>query len=195
MKTCNGCGEEKGLSEFYKSDKSKDGKTARCRLCIKTAYYSWRKSNPDRVKEIRNKYYYKDPAARRAATAAWRDKNPGRNAVIALRWRKENPEKHKAGYSRYYNENKEKCAIVSKRCRLRSEYGLTLEDWDSLQKFQDYKCAGCMQPKKLYIDHCHKSGLVRGGLCRECNLSLGHAKDSHETLDRLSAYLKTAGEK
>lgn len=53
------------------------------------------------------------------------------------------------------------------------------------------RCYGCMASGVvLRVDHCHKTGIVRGLLCGHCNLTLGHAKDNPETLRRLMAYLE-----
>lgn len=41
----------------------------------------------------------------------------------------------------------------------------------------------------LYIDHDHESGLLRGMLCHNCNLIIGHAKDNVNTLHRAIKYL------
>ena len=43
----------------------------------------------------------------------------------------------------------------------------------------------------LYIDHCHNSGHLRGLLCHNCNLIIGHAKDSIKTLQKAIKYLET----
>lgn len=43
------------------------------------------------------------------------------------------------------------------------------------------------------IDHCHKTGEVRGVLCSGCNLGLGHFTDSITKLQNAIKYLK--GEK
>jgi len=45
-------------------------------------------------------------------------------------------------------------------------------------------------PKRLSIDHCHKSGKIRGLLCHRCNVSLGSFNDSIETLQSAIDYLK-----
>ena len=39
------------------------------------------------------------------------------------------------------------------------------------------------------IDHCHERMVYRGVICRDCNLMLGHAKDSVDTLRSAIAYL------
>lgn len=40
------------------------------------------------------------------------------------------------------------------------------------------------------IDHCHKTGAIRGVLCGGCNRGLGCAKDSPEILRKMAAYLE-----
>lgn len=41
----------------------------------------------------------------------------------------------------------------------------------------------------LCIDHDHESGLVRGLLCRDCNIGLGLFRESLEITDNAAAYL------
>ncbi len=41
----------------------------------------------------------------------------------------------------------------------------------------------------LYIDHCHITGMLRGILCHNCNLVIGHAKDNIEILQKAVKYL------
>lgn len=41
----------------------------------------------------------------------------------------------------------------------------------------------------LNVDHCHKSGKVRGILCANCNKGLGMLNDDINTLHNLIKYL------
>lgn len=44
----------------------------------------------------------------------------------------------------------------------------------ALRRWQDGACAMCSaRPKRLLVDHCHRSGLVRGLLCTSCNAAEG----------------------
>src|SRR5215211_2441287 len=64
----------------------------------------------------------------------------------------------------------------SLRTRLR-KYGLTRQEYDTLFKQQQGRCAICYtaqnmcggKPISLCIDHCHETGVVRGLLCNFCN--------------------------
>lgn len=72
-------------------------------------------------------------------------------------------------------------------------FRLSKEEYEQLVKNHENKCAICGAPpkgKRLNIDHDHKTGRVRGLLCHDCNVLLGHAKDSTEVLERASEYLK-----
>ncbi|CAB4151208.1 Recombination endonuclease VII [uncultured Caudovirales phage] len=44
--------------------------------------------------------------------------------------------------------------------------------------------------KRLAIDHCHKTGKIRGLLCHKCNVSIGALNESIETLQSAINYLQ-----
>lgn len=79
---------------------------------------------------------------------------------------------------------------------LKQNYGISLEEYTDWCSLQGNKCAICRLPaehapkQKLYVDHCHTTGLVRGMLCAHCNSLLGYAKDRIETLLEAASYLK-----
>tara|TARA_R110002072_G_C7617892_1_gene505648 strand:+ start:98 stop:529 length:432 start_codon:yes stop_codon:yes gene_type:complete len=49
--------------------------------------------------------------------------------------------------------------------------------------------------KKKCIDHCHSSGNVRGLLCHNCNVMIGHGRDNISTLTAAIEYLKINDER
>lgn len=75
-------------------------------------------------------------------------------------------------------------------------YGLTKEDYLVLLSNQKYMCFGCgvdhIEDKRgrLFVDHCHTTGKVRGLLCQGCNFALGAIKDNTDTLKNLIKYLE-----
>lgn len=76
--------------------------------------------------------------------------------------------------------------------RLKTKYGLTLDDYNRRLDEQNGTCAICDQsPDKgrLVVDHSHVTGEVRGLLCNSCNLALGLARDNPELLRKMAAYL------
>lgn len=57
-------------------------------------------------------------------------------------------------------------------------YKLTVEQYDTILAYQNGVCYACHCPepvkgRRLSVDHCHATGLVRGLLCSRCNPVLG----------------------
>jgi hypothetical protein len=85
--------------------------------------------------------------------------------------------------------------------KLKANYNLTTEDYNNLLKEQNYVCAICGTKDTrnknytfLPVDHCHKTGKVRGILCDYCNVGLGRFEDDVERLKRAIDYLKKNSE-
>jgi hypothetical protein len=72
-------------------------------------------------------------------------------------------------------------------------YGITVEEYETMLARQSGMCKICKSNEVQVIDHCHSSKKVRGLLCTPCNLMLGNAKDSVDTLKAAVLYLSTAG--
>lgn len=73
-----------------------------------------------------------------------------------------------------------------------STYGLGPGEYQKLFQAQQGKCAICKGARKyrLAVDHCHKTNLVRGLLCRMCNERLlTAARDRPEVLRSAADYL------
>lgn len=80
---------------------------------------------------------------------------------------------------------------LNKGYQLKKQYGLSLEDFLALQEYQNSSCAICGKvTTKLYVDHCHTTGKVRGLLCMNCNTGLGHFKDNQTFLAKAIEYLE-----
>lgn len=98
-----------------------------------------------------------------------------------------------------YQKDPEKAAKKRFIRKLKREYDLTLEQYESMKQKQNNVCAICkteLQTGMLsHVDHCHFSGKVRGLLCRWCNLGLGHFKDSMTSLKSALDYLEKYSQK
>lgn len=79
-----------------------------------------------------------------------------------------------------------------KRYKLKHRYGITPNQYNSILEEQDNKCAICkeyLSYKTINIDHCHKTGKVRGILCYSCNVGIGHLKDDPVRLLAAADYI------
>lgn len=77
--------------------------------------------------------------------------------------------------------------------RLKRLFDLTPADYAAILRVQLGACAVCERPPKklaLNVDHCHKTGLVRGGLCGQCNRLLALARDNPDLLNSAAEYLR-----
>ena len=81
---------------------------------------------------------------------------------------------------------------------LAHKYGITVADYKSLFAKQESRCAICgrdfgsLRAKELtaFVDHDHRTGRVRGLLCRNCNTGLGFLGDDADVLERAISYLR-----
>jgi len=97
----------------------------------------------------------------------------------------------KCRYCYKYSEKYKRSALNTK---LKADYGITLREYDEMLEEQKGVCAICGNPQppkffRLAVDHCHKTGKVRGLLCQSCNGMLGLAKDNIEVMLNAIKYL------
>lgn len=84
-------------------------------------------------------------------------------------------------------QNPEKASALDRRKRL-AKYGLTEYEAAALLAANDGRCIICDDANAVAIDHCHKSGRVRGGLCLSCNTLLGRVESNPKILQRMASY-------
>ncbi len=149
-------------------------------------------------------------AYRRAASQRYREKNPERvkelariNAAKKTKKPKTEAQRayHSEYYKKYYATNRERIRISTRDSQLKCRYGLTVETRDALLTSQNGACPICASEiafpgspsegkRRAVVDHCHKTGKVRGVLCSEDNAVLGLGGDSVDTLRAAIAYLE-----
>jgi hypothetical protein len=98
-----------------------------------------------------------------------------------------------------------KCSSIKSAERIRfwnleKKYNFSKDDFNTMMQKQDGKCAICEKDHSdayngLYVDHCHSAGLVRGLLCKECNVGIGFFKDNTKILKNAIKYIETHKEK
>jgi hypothetical protein len=71
------------------------------------------------------------------------------------------------------------------------QYGITKQEFTQLIDNQNNKCVICNNDldNEIHIDHCHKTGEVRGVLCGKCNKGLGQFDDNIIYLTNAIKYL------
>lgn len=99
----------------------------------------------------------------------------------------ENKERLTAEKRAYEARNHEHVRALDRASYYRTKYGLTI---DEVTMLRSNGCNICGSTSQVRIDHCHKTQKVRGALCHNCNVALGHAKESPERLRQLAAYLE-----
>lgn len=75
-------------------------------------------------------------------------------------------------------------------------YDINLEEYNQILENQNMVCAICKSKHSkskrnplLFVDHCHKTNIIRGLLCSRCNNGLGMFNDNVNLLHSAIAYL------
>lgn len=98
-----------------------------------------------------------------------------------------------AEYQRHYRKTKSRNV---KNTYLKSKYGITIDDYEAMEKQQGGVCAICNGAPKgkryssLVVDHCHDTGRVRGLLCDHCNRAIGLLGECPSALQNAVRYLQ-----
>jgi len=94
-----------------------------------------------------------------------------------------------------YNAAQARNAMIrynKNRPDLMRNFGITKAEYDAMVKSQKGRCAICGDPPKtnLAVDHDHTTGKIRGLLCTNCNLGMGHFRDDVDRLRIAVRYLE-----
>lgn len=181
---CKRCRSVKEAGEFCRSSATKDGFCAYCKECmrqifIRSAYGPDGKRNCSKCKrsglEPNNENFYND---RSTADGLSRWCKPCRNQASKSISRKE--------YWDRWGRNK--------------RYGLRRGQYEAMVAEQGGRCAICLvfpsgdtKSDTLHVDHCHRTGRLRGLLCGSCNRAVGLFGDSERVLEAAIRYLEQRG--
>jgi hypothetical protein len=164
MRTCKDCNQSLPLTSFYFNNKTHK-KTGE----VTTHYYT-------RCKQCSKNHVSKLPSRQQEY----------RNSYLKG-WRESNADK-------IYD--------VQRTAHLMRTYGITNDEYVAMREAQDFRCAICGASEedvtsvgkhshtKLYVDHDHTTGKVRGLLCQSCNTLLGKANDDISLLSKSIQYLE-----
>jgi len=104
---------------------------------------------------------------------------------------------------RWANRTPEQVALNAERHKVYAEkwqhlkrYGVELKE--TIDKYGTYcNCCGhtpSTGERQLVTDHCHTTGKVRGRICYNCNVGIGHLGDTLEGAEQAVKYLKRNGD-
>lgn len=103
------------------------------------------------------------------------------------------------GRNEYLKEYRRSDPILEKERYLLSRFEISMQDYNNMLFAQGGVCAICKHPethkrngkvKALAVDHCHKTGVIRGLLCCDCNTGIGKLKDDVNVLSNAIEYLR-----
>lgn len=138
------------------------------------------------------------PEQNREHVRNWREAN--RERYLQLK-KESNARNYKADYQReYYAQNRERIkarnrAWYEKNKERRREssrkrlYGLPQGWYEKQVTKQNGKCAICSTPGELFVDHCHKTNMVRGLLCHHCNIAIERLETHADWGNSAASYL------
>lgn len=201
-KTCSRCGWEKPTTDFYRRLAAPDGLQAACKACsdagvltaiMKPAYVGDGEKPCATCKTVKSlAQFYRNKRRFDGHHHVCKDcMKPAQDAYAA---NPINRLRMAAGRKMRYPRKKAGLADLGKR----RAHGLP-KNWtyDDALAAQGGCCAICGRTRnvgkrrmRLAVDHCHKTGIVRGILCTHCNQALGQMQDSPDLLRKAADYLE-----
>lgn len=162
MKICTLCQVPKPIFEFYEKKLNSGKFRSECKKCTNKNNYIYNDKNQDRKKALRKENYIKN-----------------REKELMLR------------KIRTKNTKEQRRAVS-----LKARYGITIEQYNSMLLEQNNLCKICSNPETLReqplsVDHCHKTGKIRGLLCDKCNRAIGILNDNPLILRKAADYLES----
>lgn len=98
-----------------------------------------------------------------------------------------------AGQKKTYSKHRKTFLLRAKIHNLKKKYDLSYEEFLQMYEARAGLCDICKNPPEegrlLSVDHCHKTGKVRGLLCGPCNRALGLFKDNPSLLQKATEYV------
>jgi hypothetical protein len=150
----------------------------------------------EKNKEYNRQYYL----AHKEQNAQYYIENKNKIRNIQKEYVLKNPEKIKEYNEKYkitdpdwqkrsYKKNN------TRKNRILKKYGVTEEMFNEMFNEQNERCKICNKHQSeckitFAIDHCHKTGKIRGLLCNTCNRGLGYLQDDIVLLQNAIIYLK-----
>ena len=206
---CSRCGETKPLDGFHRSKNRPNGRHPQCKICR-----SWIGREAALAKNDKRRERVELMSAGKQRCTSCEGVYPldefypnqksltGRKSQCipcysavgkAYRETPEAKERARRKKEARFKKDPEGHREAARWAAVKSKYGITREDYDLLLASQGGACAICRDRpkanKRLYVDHDHDTGVVRGLLCHPCNTGLGMFKDDSSILVAAAGYL------
>ncbi|MEU8400132.1 endonuclease domain-containing protein [Nonomuraea sp. NPDC048892] len=186
-KRCPDCGEEKEASEFGRNKRMADGLARYCKACFRRrSTQSYRKRREEQGKTVREAIevpagHKRCPRCSDIKTLSDFGRNRASTDGLTSYCR--------PCHARVTLENRIKNHGSDRNYKLKLRYGITEDDFERMLAQQGGLCAVCRAVPGAFVDHCHRTGAVRGILCFNCNNGLGHFGDNLVLLELAALYL------
>ncbi|MFI7442578.1 endonuclease VII domain-containing protein [Nonomuraea indica] len=186
-KRCPDCGEDKPLSAFGLNKRMADGRARYCKVCFGArSKQSYRKRRAEQGRPVRERIEV-PPAHKYCPRCAQvlPETDFGRNRST----RDGLTSYCRPCHARTTLDNRVKNHGSDRNYKLKLRYGITEDDFERMLARQGGLCAICQAVPGAFVDHCHRTGQVRGVLCFNCNNGLGHFGDNTVLLELAALYL------
>ncbi len=174
-KTCSKCKTVKPVSEYRPRKNYSFGVSCRCIEC-------------DRL--VNKETYLRHAEAYRKRNYEYSKTHRTERNKYNTAWQKQNKDKVALYQKRAYEKN----PLRLRNNRLKSEYGISIDEYRQMHAAQSGVCSICQSvcfSGTLSVDHDHETGKVRGLLCRKCNTAIGMLGDDIKLVQRAVNYLKS----
>lgn len=129
----------------------------------------------------------------------YREKQKEIIKIRGKKYRDENKEMIGQKKKVYFRKNKKRILDGWNRNVLKHRFGITIHQYEQILRDQGSVCKICKQfrlqrlQRRMGVDHCHKTGKIRGILCAWCNSAIGNFGDDINLLKIAINYLKEDG--
>jgi len=200
LKFCSKCKTLKSLYSFSKDASKKDGLYSSCKECSIKKNKKYRYENKEKISLWHKQYRTEKPEIAKECSAKSYIKNRAKIIVTRKEHQQKNKDVYMKRYKNEYQKNKDKPGFQDRmrNSAYKRHFGITIQDYDDMYIEQGGRCATCgthqsKLGRRLHIDHCHKTGIVRGLLCHNCNVGIGNLKDDITIMKNIIKYLERVG--
>lgn len=156
--------------------------------------------NTEADKARKRAYYLAHREKLLAKGKKYRETHREERSIYGKLYRKVHKEQIRVNAKKYREEHREEIKLYHRKNKKRKKirdmkiyYDLSVDEYNEMLRIQNDRCAICgkkMLGRFCHIDHCHKTGKVRGLLCHHCNAGIGNLFDDIAILEKAIKYLK-----